>query len=88
MGGEPALVRVAVAPNEAVARLWQSLLEAEGVSVLVRIAGPSLAYASPALDQHDLYARADQAERARDLLAAYSGAIDDDRPADDGDHDG
>lgn len=66
------VVRIATAPNEAVAAIWRELLTAEGVGVLVRVAGPGLAYFAPALCEHDLYVRADQADRARQLLADYA----------------
>lgn len=66
------LVRIAIAPNQAVADLWRELLAAEGVPVLVRLAGPGLAYFSPALCEHYLYVRADQAAHARQLLDDYA----------------
>jgi hypothetical protein len=70
------LVRIAIAPNQAVAELWRALLTAEGVPVLVRLAGPGLAYFSPALCEHYLYVRAEQAARARQLLDDYAAAPD------------
>jgi hypothetical protein len=69
--GQSDLVRIAVAPNEAVAAIWRELLRAEGVPVLVRVGGPGLAYFAPALCEHHLHVRADQAARARQLLDDY-----------------
>lgn len=66
------LVRLVTAPNQAVAEMWRALLTAEGVPVLVRLAGPGLAYFSPALCEHYLYVRADQVARARQLLDDYA----------------
>lgn len=62
---------LASAPNEAVAAMWRELLVAEGVPVLVKVGGPGVAYFTPALAEHYLYVRADQAERARQLLDDY-----------------
>jgi len=70
------VVRIATAPNEAVAAIWRSLLEAEGVPVLVRVAGPGIADFAPALCEHHLYVLADQAARARQLLDDYAAAPD------------
>ena len=69
--GQPALVQIAVAPNEALANIWRELLQAEGVPVLLRIGGPGLAYFAPALCEHHLHVRAAQAARARQLLDDY-----------------
>lgn len=65
-------VRIAVAANEAVALLWRGLLTAEGIPVIVRVAGPGIAYFTPALCEHYLYVRAADAGRARQLLDDYA----------------
>lgn len=48
-------VRIAVAANEAVALLWRGLLTAEGIPVIVRVAGPGIAYFTPAPCEHYLW---------------------------------
>jgi hypothetical protein len=75
------LVKIAIAPNEAIALMWREMLAAEGVPVLVRVAGPGIADFSPALCEHDIYVRADQARQARQLLDDYAAPPDDSTPA-------
>jgi hypothetical protein len=56
--------------------MWREMLAAEGVPTLVRVGGPGMADFSPALCEHHLYVRADQADRARQLLDDYAAAPD------------
>ena len=65
------LVKVASAGNQALGELWREVLDNNGIPCLVRVAGPLLVYAT-FTSQHDLYVRAGDAARARDLLAAYN----------------
>ena len=74
--GDGQIVKIALAPNEAVAAMWREMLQAEGILVLVRVGGPGLAYFTPALCEHHLYVRADQAARARQVLDDYAAAPD------------
>jgi hypothetical protein len=65
------LVRVASAPNAAIAAMWKGLLDNEGIPALIRMAGPLTGYA-PFASPHDLLVLATDAEAARDLLAAFN----------------
>lgn len=72
------LVSVATAPNEPIAYLWADALRDAGIRVLVRPLGPGLgAWASAATFEHDLAVLADEADRARALLADLMGDDDD-----------
>ncbi len=65
------LVKVASAGNQAVGEMWREVLESNGIPCLLRVAGPLLAYAT-FTSQHDLLVAESDAERARELLAAYN----------------
>ncbi len=67
---EEPLVRIASAGNGALAAMWREVLENSGIPCLVRATGPEayVTFASP----HEFYVRAADAERARELLAAYN----------------
>ena len=65
------LVKVASAGNQALGEMWREVLEENGIRCLLRVAGPLLAYAT-FTSQHDLLVAAPDAERARDLLAAFN----------------
>ncbi len=69
--GEERLVKVASAGNQAVGEMWREVLESNGIPCLLRVAGPLLAYAT-FTSQHDLLVAESDAERARELLAAYN----------------
>ncbi len=69
--GEDKLVKVASAGNQAVGEMWREVLESNGIPCLLRVAGPLLAYAT-FTSQHDLLVAESDAERARELLAAYN----------------
>jgi hypothetical protein len=70
------LVKLAIAPNEVIALMWRELLTTEGIPVLVRVAGPGMAYFSPALCEHGLYVREADVRRARRLLNAFTAVPD------------
>jgi len=65
------LVRIASAPNAAIAEMWKGLLDNEGIPVLIRMAGPLTGYV-PFASPHDLLVLASDAEAARELLAAFN----------------
>jgi hypothetical protein len=66
------LVVIAIAPNEIIARLWADTLAAEGVRSLLRPLGPGYgAWASAATLEHEIAVLAPEAERAREILAAF-----------------
>ena len=69
--GDDKLVKVASAGNQAVGEMWREVLESNGIPCLLRVAGPLLAYAT-FTSQHDLLVAESDAERARELLAAYN----------------
>ena len=63
------VVRVATAPNEALAGFWRSVLEEEGIVVALKAGGAGFAMGTNALNEHHILVREDQAEQARALLA-------------------
>ena len=65
------MVRVASAPNAAIAEMWKGLLANEGIPALVRMAGPLTAYVTFA-SAHDLLTLASDAAEARGILAAFN----------------
>lgn len=67
---EAPLVRIASAPNAAIAALWKGLLDNEGIPALIRMAGPLTGYVTFA-GPHDLLVLASDAAGARQLLAAF-----------------
>lgn len=65
-------VAVAVAPNEAIADLWKSVLRDEGIVSMLRPLGPGFgAWASAATFEHEVLVRAADAGRAREILADW-----------------
>ncbi|MDD5038689.1 MAG: DUF2007 domain-containing protein [Dehalococcoidales bacterium] len=65
-----ALVLVATAPNEPIARMWAGILENEGIHSLIQHHGMrSAQYASPLFSQCKIYVLASQAEKAKEILA-------------------
>ncbi len=66
------LTVIATAPNEIVARLWAEALASEGIRSLLRPLGPGYgAWASAATLEHQLAVLQPDADRARDVLAAF-----------------
>lgn len=65
------MVRVASAPNAAIAEMWKELLGNEGIPALIRMSGPLTAYVTFA-SAHDLLTLASDAAEARDILAAFN----------------
>ena len=65
------LVRIASAPNAAIAEMWKGLLDNEGIPALIRMAGPLTGYVTFA-SPHDLLVLASDAETARQFLAAFN----------------
>lgn len=75
---ESSIVHVGTAPNEIVADLWRQVLRDEGVIALVKPTGLGHAYISNSLNPHQVYARTDQADLAREVIASLSEDVDDD----------
>ncbi len=65
------MVRVASAPNAAIAEMWKELLGNEGIPALIRMSGPLTAYVTFA-SAHELLTLASDAAEARDILAAFN----------------
>jgi hypothetical protein len=69
-GEDDTPVAVGVAPNEAIAGLWKSVLESEGIATLIRPMGPGFgAWGSVATFEHEMLVRRVDAERAVQILA-------------------
>jgi hypothetical protein len=64
--------KIVTAPNEIVAELWRQVLRDEGIIALVKPTGLGHAYVANSLNPHHVYTRTDQAERAREVIAAFS----------------
>lgn len=65
-------VRVAVAPNQAIAELWKSALDSEGIITMLRPLGPGFgAWASVATFEHEILVRSSDADRARSVLGEW-----------------
>jgi hypothetical protein len=75
------VVRVATAPNEALAGFWRSVLEDEGLVVAVQPGGAGFAMGTNALNEHHILVREDQAEQAKAILAELETDADDDLDA-------
>lgn len=68
------IVFLMTAPNEPMAGFWQDILADAGIPVLVRPGGPGAGgWGSVATFAHDLYVRAGDVERAREIVAADAG---------------
>jgi hypothetical protein len=65
---ESRAVTVAIAPNEIVARMWQEVLQDEGIVVALKPAGPGHSFATPALVEHYILVLSDHAQRARAII--------------------
>jgi hypothetical protein len=67
-------VRVAIAPNQAIAELWKSALDGEGIIAMLRPLGPGFgAWASVATFEHEILVRGADVARARSILDEWSG---------------
>lgn len=62
------IVVAAEAPNEIIAGLWASVLRDEGIQVMVKSAGPGMAYFSNMGNQHSIYVLEAHAEEARQII--------------------
>jgi hypothetical protein len=59
------IVYLETAPNEPIARLWETMLRDAGIPALVQAEGPGMgAWGSVATFPHDLFVRAEDLERA------------------------
>lgn len=68
-GEEDTPLAVGIAPNEAIAGLWKSVLESEGIPTLIRPMGPGFgAWGSVATFEHEVLVRRIDAGRARQIL--------------------
>ncbi len=73
-GEEDTPVAVGVAPNEAIAGLWKSILESEEIATMIRPMGPGFgAWGSVATFEHEVLVRRADAERAREILDGLEG---------------
>lgn len=70
---EEPLVKIATAPNEALAGMWAEMLRNSGIRCLVKPTGPGMAYFSTALVEHYIYVLASDAEAARAILGDEDG---------------
>lgn len=65
-------VSVAIAPNQAIAGMWKSVLDEEGIFSMLRPLGPGFgAWASVATFEHEILVRQSDAERAREILEGW-----------------
>lgn len=64
-------VTVAVAPNEIVARMWQDVLQDEGIVAALKPAGPGHSFATTALVEHYILVLSEQAQRARAIIDEF-----------------
>lgn len=63
------IVYLVTAPNEPIARMWEQMLVDADIPTLVRPGGPGAgAWASVATIEHDLYVRARDLDRARQIM--------------------
>ena len=70
--GEP-LVRIATAPNEPTAMMWEEILENEGIHSLTKSRDLTAAMYMPSLLSHcEIYVLASQSENAKEILASLS----------------
>jgi hypothetical protein len=68
------MVKIASVANEPLARMWAELLERNGIPCLVKDVRMGIGGVwTSALDEHEIYVRADQAEEAAALLTPYDG---------------
>ena len=66
-------VSVAVAPNQAIAGMWKSVLDSEGIFSMLRPLGPGFgAWASVATFEHEILVRQSDAAHAREILEEWT----------------
>lgn len=65
---ESRAVTVAIAPNEIVARMWQEVLQDEGIVAALKPAGPGQSFATTALIEHYVLVLSEHAQRARAII--------------------
>ena len=65
-----ALVSIATAPNEPIARMWAEILKDEGIHCLITGTDLMSALYVPAVSQYEIRVLASQAEKARAILAS------------------
>ena len=64
------VVYLVTAPNEPIAHLWEQMLADAGIPALVRSGGVGAGgWGSAAMFEHDLYVRASDLARAREIVA-------------------
>jgi uncharacterized membrane protein YvbJ len=61
-------VTVAVAPNEIVAKMWQQVLQDEGIVAALKPAGAGHSFATTALVEHYVQVLSNHADRAREII--------------------
>ena len=69
--GTDPLVRIASAPNEAVANMWSGILEEHGIYCLVKGGQLGAVYGMAASVNREVHVLALEAERAREILAPF-----------------
>ena len=62
------VVLAAEAPNEIIAGLWASVLRDEGIEVMVKSAGPGMAYFSTMGNTHAIYVLESNYDSAKQIL--------------------
>lgn len=70
------IVVAAEAPNEIIAGLWASVLRDEGIDVMVKSAGPGMAYFSTLGNQHSIYVLESKYEEARQIIEELEEYVD------------
>jgi len=77
----PALVHVAIAPNEVIAGMWVDILEQNGIHALVK-SGPLKAGLYAFNEPCEIQALKSQAEEAKQILKSLQEAGDEEKPDD------
>ena len=75
---DASIVEIERAANQMEAELLQQVLADEGVVSMVKPVGAGHGFGSPALVEHAVLVRSDQALLAREIVAAFSAEEDDD----------
>ena len=75
---DASIVEIARVSNQMEAELLQQVLAEEGIVSMVKPSGAGHGFASPALVEHALLVRSDQAPLAREVVDAFSAEEDDD----------
>lgn len=70
------IVVAAEAPNEIIAGLWASVLRDEGIQVMVKSAGPGMAYFSTLGNQHSIYVLESRYAEARQIIEELEEDVD------------